>query len=137
MPDPRGTLADARGEDQGWNGNWTYEARIDGSTWSAEGRMAFADLGLPAPATGETWQVEAMDSAVGWSEPLTYELPEEGSYYATLSVASEQYLLVKYPREVRTTLEDTIRHPDQPERFTDAREALAQAIERLQAAQKR
>jgi len=63
MVDPRGTLADARGEDQGWNGSWTYETRIDGSSWSAEGRIAFADLGLPAPAAGETWQVEAMDSA--------------------------------------------------------------------------
>jgi hypothetical protein len=36
--------------------------------------------------------------------------------------------------DVRTTLEDTIRHPDQPERFLEARAAIAQAIERLQAA---
>jgi hypothetical protein len=49
----------------------------------------------------------------------------------------EQYLLVKYPRDVRTTLEDTIRHPDEPERFLDARDAIARAIERLQAARER
>ena len=72
MLDPRGTLADARGEDQGWNGSWTYETRIDASGWSAEGRSAFADLGLPAPAVGETWQVEAQDSAVGWSGEVVF-----------------------------------------------------------------
>jgi hypothetical protein len=47
-------------------------------------------------------------------------------------LAPEQYLLIKYPREVKTTLEDTIRFPDQPERFLEARTALAQAIEWLQ-----
>ena len=52
MLDPRGTLADARGEDQGWNGSWTYETRIDASGWSAEGRIAFADLGLPVARRG-------------------------------------------------------------------------------------
>jgi hypothetical protein len=44
---------------------------------------------------------------------------------------------VKYPRDVRTTLEDTLRHPDEPERFLDARDAIARAIERLQAARER
>jgi Glycoside hydrolase 123, catalytic domain/Glycoside hydrolase 123 N-terminal domain len=72
MLDPRGTLADARGEDQGWNGRWAYETRIDDSGWSAEGRIAFADLGLAVPAAGETWQVEAQDSAVGWSGTLVF-----------------------------------------------------------------
>lgn len=72
MLDPRGTLADARGEDQGWNGSWTYETRMDASGWSAEGRIAFADLGLPVPAVGETWQVEAQDSAVGWSGEVVF-----------------------------------------------------------------
>jgi hypothetical protein len=72
MLDPRGTLADARGADQGWNGDWAYETRIDDAGWSAEGRIAFADLGLAAPAEGDAWQVEASDSAVSWSGALVF-----------------------------------------------------------------
>jgi hypothetical protein len=52
-------------------------------------------------------------------------------------LAPEQYLLLKYPREVKMTLENTIRHPDQPERFLEARTGIAQAIERLQAGLKK
>jgi hypothetical protein len=72
MLDPRGTLADARDGDRGWNGRWTYETRIDATGWSVEGRIAFADLGRPVPDPGETWQVEARSSSVGWSGSLVF-----------------------------------------------------------------
>jgi hypothetical protein len=44
----------------------------------------------------------------------------------------EDYLLIKYPRELTMTQENTIRYPDQPERFLEARIRLAEAIEDLQ-----
>lgn len=44
----------------------------------------------------------------------------------------ENYLLYKYPRDIKVTLEHTLRYPDQPERFLDARMKIAQAIEQLQ-----
>jgi len=52
-------------------------------------------------------------------------------------LAPEQYLLLKYPWEVKTTLENTIRFPDQPERFLEARTAIARAIEKLQSRKKK
>ena len=44
----------------------------------------------------------------------------------------EDYLLIKYPKELTMTQENTIRHPDQPERFFNARYKLEGAIEKLQ-----
>jgi hypothetical protein len=44
----------------------------------------------------------------------------------------EDYLLYKYPRKIKMTLENTLRYPDQPERIMDAREKIAMAIEKLQ-----
>jgi hypothetical protein len=44
----------------------------------------------------------------------------------------ENYLLYKYPRKIKLTLENTIRYPDQPERILDTREKIAMAIEKLQ-----
>jgi hypothetical protein len=44
----------------------------------------------------------------------------------------EDYLLIKNPREIKVTLENTIRYPGQPERFLNARNEIAAAIERLQ-----
>jgi hypothetical protein len=44
----------------------------------------------------------------------------------------ENYLLYKYPREIKVTLENTLRYPDQPERILDSREEIARAIEDLQ-----
>jgi hypothetical protein len=43
----------------------------------------------------------------------------------------EDYLLIKYPKELTFTQENTIRYPDQPERFFEARNKLANAIEEL------
>jgi hypothetical protein len=44
----------------------------------------------------------------------------------------EEYLLYKYPRKIKVTLENTLRHPDQPERILDTRQRIAMAIEELQ-----
>jgi hypothetical protein len=44
----------------------------------------------------------------------------------------EDYLLIKYPKELTFTQENTIRYPDQSERFFEARNKLANAIEKLQ-----
>ncbi len=44
----------------------------------------------------------------------------------------EYYLLYKYPRNVKSTLENTIRYPDEPERFLNTRVKMAMAIEQLQ-----
>jgi hypothetical protein len=44
----------------------------------------------------------------------------------------EGYLLFKYPRKIKVTLENTIRYPDQPERILNARHKIATAIEELQ-----
>ncbi len=44
----------------------------------------------------------------------------------------EDYLLYKYPRKIKVTLENTLRYPDQPERILDTRQKIALAIEQLQ-----
>jgi hypothetical protein len=44
----------------------------------------------------------------------------------------EEYLLYKYPRKIKVTLENTIRYPDQPERILETRHQIALAIEDLQ-----
>jgi len=44
----------------------------------------------------------------------------------------EDYLLYKYPRKIKSTLENTLRYPDQPERILDTRKKIAIAIEQLQ-----
>ena len=44
----------------------------------------------------------------------------------------EEYLLVKYPEDLTTTQENTIRHPEQPALFLETREKIARAIEKLQ-----
>ena len=45
---------------------------------------------------------------------------------------AEDYLLYKYPRNVKVTLENTLRYPDQPEKILEARYKIAMAIEKLQ-----
>jgi hypothetical protein len=44
----------------------------------------------------------------------------------------EEYLLYKYPRKIKVTLENTLRYPDQPEMIIDTRYRIAEAIEDLQ-----
>jgi len=44
----------------------------------------------------------------------------------------ENYLLYKYPRKIKVTLENTLRYPDQPELILDMRSRIAAAIEVLQ-----
>jgi hypothetical protein len=44
----------------------------------------------------------------------------------------EEYLLFKYPRKIKVTLENTLRYPDQPERILEIRQKIAMAIEDLQ-----
>ena len=44
----------------------------------------------------------------------------------------ENYLLYKYPRKIKVTLENTLRYPDQPELILDMRSRIASAIEILQ-----
>ncbi len=56
--------------------------------------------------------------------------PEINRYRQLLK--PEDYLLIKNPREIKVTLENTIRYPGQPERFLNARNEIAAAIERLQ-----
>ncbi len=56
--------------------------------------------------------------------------PELNSYRQLLN--PEDYLLYKYPREIKRTLENTLRFPDQPEKILDTREKIAKAIERMQ-----
>lgn len=47
-------------------------------------------------------------------------------------LSPEDYLLYKYPRKIKVTLENTLRYPDQPERILDTRQKIALAIEQLQ-----
>ncbi len=47
-------------------------------------------------------------------------------------LSPEEYLLFKYPRKIKVTLENTLRYPDQPELILDTREKIAMAIEDLQ-----
>jgi len=44
----------------------------------------------------------------------------------------QDYLLYKYPREIKVRLENTLRYPDQPERILETRQKIALAIEQLQ-----
>ena len=44
----------------------------------------------------------------------------------------EDYMLYKYPRKIKVTLENTLRYPDQPERILETRQKIAMAIEKLQ-----
>lgn len=44
----------------------------------------------------------------------------------------EEYMLYKYPRKIKVTLENTLRYPDQPERILETRHKIALAIEDLQ-----
>ena len=44
----------------------------------------------------------------------------------------EDYLLYKYPRKIKRTLENTLRYPDQPERILTSKYKIAEAIENLQ-----
>ena len=44
----------------------------------------------------------------------------------------ENYLLKKYPREIKLSLENTLLYPNQPERILEMREKIANAIEKLQ-----
>lgn len=44
----------------------------------------------------------------------------------------EDYLLYKYPRKIKVTLENTLRYPDRPERILGTRQKIAMAIEQLQ-----
>lgn len=43
----------------------------------------------------------------------------------------ENYLLYKYPRKIKVTLENTLRYPDQPELILERRNMIANAIEKL------
>lgn len=47
-------------------------------------------------------------------------------------LSPENYLLYKYPRKIKVTLENTLRYPDQPERIMETRKKIAEAIEKLQ-----
>jgi len=44
----------------------------------------------------------------------------------------ENYLLLKYPRSLKETLENTLRFPDQPEKILETRMKIGAAIEELQ-----
>jgi hypothetical protein len=44
----------------------------------------------------------------------------------------ENYLLYKYPRKIKVTLENTLRYPDEPELILETRQKIALAIEQLQ-----
>jgi hypothetical protein len=44
----------------------------------------------------------------------------------------EDYLIYKYPRKIKVTLENTLRYPDQPELILETRQKIAEAIEDLQ-----
>ena len=44
----------------------------------------------------------------------------------------ENYLLNKFPREIKLSLENTLRYPNEPERILEMREKIAEAIEKLQ-----
>lgn len=56
--------------------------------------------------------------------------PELNSFRQLLS--PEDYLLYKYPRNTKMTLENTLRFPDQPEKILETRKKIAEAIEILQ-----
>ncbi|MBI5008173.1 MAG: DUF4091 domain-containing protein [Bacteroidia bacterium] len=44
----------------------------------------------------------------------------------------EDYLIFKYPRDIKRTLENTLRYPDQPEKILETREKIGLAIEKIQ-----
>ena len=56
--------------------------------------------------------------------------PELNAYRQLLY--PEDYLLFKYPRKIKVTLENTLRYPEQPEKILDIREKIAIAIEKIQ-----
>jgi hypothetical protein len=55
--------------------------------------------------------------------------PKINSYRQLLN--AEDYLLYKYPKSVKETLEHTLQYPDQPERILESRNKIARAIEDL------
>ncbi len=58
---------------------------------------------------------------------------EEGIYLDAQKLLNVgESLLIKYPEDVQSTLENTIRYPNEPERILELREKIAEAIERLQ-----
>jgi len=46
-------LADSRGRDAKWNGQWTYKASVQAGHWQGEVSIPFASLGMPAPHEGQ------------------------------------------------------------------------------------
>ena len=56
--------------------------------------------------------------------------PEINGYRQLLK--PDEYLLIKNPRKIKVTLENTIRYPDQPEKILEYKEKIALAIEKLQ-----
>ncbi len=55
--------------------------------------------------------------------------PELNAYRQLLK--PEDYLLIKNPRKIKVTLENTLRFPDQPELILERRNMIASAIEKL------
>lgn len=42
--------------DFGWNGNWEVKTSLERSSWSAEFRIPFSELGITGTPTGEIWK---------------------------------------------------------------------------------
>ncbi len=59
---------------------------------------------------------------------------KEGRFYqeAQRLLNISESVLIKYPDAVQATLENTMRYPNEPERFLEMREKIAEAIEKLQ-----
>ena len=59
---------------------------------------------------------------------------KEGSFYqeAQRLLNISETLLIKYPVAVQTSLENTMRYPNEPERILEMRNQIAEVIERLQ-----
>jgi hypothetical protein len=48
---------DGKQWDASWNGAWTYQAKVSGQQWIAEGHIRWQDLGLDPPQDGAEWRV--------------------------------------------------------------------------------
>ncbi|MCS6859162.1 MAG: DUF6067 family protein [Abditibacteriales bacterium] len=49
----RGVVADGKGTDLSWDGDWTYKARVGEGFWEGELVIPFATLGMRAPQEGD------------------------------------------------------------------------------------
>ena len=57
---PRGEKTESTFIDETWSGQWDGSVEVEAGAWSGAIRVAFAELGLTAPAPGDVWGINLL-----------------------------------------------------------------------------